>query len=173
MVGKSSIKTFSTCVFECVSLKKVLALRGKSNVGKSQTIRTVVEMLTAKHPNAAIEHNHATKVDIRVVLNINDLKIGIESQGNPNSRLIKESLDLFVRIGCDVIICATRTSGATVDAVDALAGFDVQWLEQRKQSKVTEQILRNIVMARQIVEKVELLSESPEPPVARSLSATA
>jgi len=154
-------------------LKKVFALRGKSNVGKSQTIRTIVEMLTATHPDAAIELNHATKVDIRVVLTINDLKIGIESQGTSKGRLHKESLDSFVRIGCDVIICATRTRGATVDAVEALAGFDVNWVEKREQSQVNEQILRDIITARQIVEKVELLIESAEPTVARTLSATA
>jgi hypothetical protein len=158
---------------EEVNLKKVFALRGKSNVGKSQTIRTVVEMLNAKHPSATIEHEKATKIDIRVVLTINNLKIGIESKGNPNSRLIKESLDLFVKIGCDLIICATRTSGATVGAVDELAGFDVEWLDQREQSRVTEQVLGNIAMARQIVEKVEVLSESAKAPVARSLAATA
>ena len=154
-------------------MKKVFALRGKSNVGKSQTIRTIVEMLTAKHPDAAIELNHATKADIRVVLTINDLKIGIESQGNSKGRLHKESLDFFVRIGCEVIICATRTRGATVDAVEALAEFDVKWVEQREQSQVNEQILRDIITARQIVEKVELLIESAEPTVARTLSATA
>ena len=154
-------------------MKKVFALRGKSNVGKSQTIRTVVEMITAKNPNAAIELNHATKTDIRAVLTLKDLKIGIESQGNSKGRLHKESLDFFVRIGCDVIICATRTRGATVDAVKALAGFDVQWLEQHEQSQVNEQILRDIITARQIVEKVELLIESAAPTVARTVSATA
>ena len=156
-------------------MKNVFALRGPANRGKSQTIRTVVEMFTAKHPDVTIEHNYTTKADVRVVLTINGLKIGIESQGNPNSRLIKESLDLFVRTGCDVIICATRTSGATKDAVDALQsqGFDVHWLEQPSRSEPYEQVLRSLAMARTIVEKVEVLIGSTEPQPARSLSATA
>lgn len=156
-------------------MKNVFALWGPSNTGKSQTIRTVIEMIAAKHPSVKIEQNYTTKVDARVVLTINDLKIGIESQGNPNSRLIKESLDLFVRIGCDVIICSTRTSGATKDAVDALQsqGFDVHWLEQPRRSQPYEQVLRSLAMAREIVEKVEALIQSAKPAPARSMSATA
>jgi hypothetical protein len=141
-------------------------------MGKSQTVRTVVEMLTTKHPQAKIEHRHTTKVDVRVVLTINGLKIGIESQGDPSGRLVKPSLDLFVRLGCDVIICTTRTRGATVDAVSALPGFDVEWLEQREKSQPYEQVLRSLAMARNIVEKVEALIGSTEP-AARSMSATA
>jgi hypothetical protein len=142
-------------------------------MGKSQTIRTVVEMLHEKHPNATIEYNHTTKVDVRVVFIINGLKIGVESQGDPNSRLIK-SLDLFVRVGCDVVICTTRTRGATVDAINALPGFDLHWLEQREKSQPYEQVLRSLAMARNIVEKVEALIRSTEPaPARKSLAAKA
>ena len=154
-------------------LKRIFALRGKSNLGKSQSIRTVVELLTGKHPNLKMEHDHVTRVDVRVVLTINGWKIGIESQGAPNSRLIKESLDLFVRVGCDVIVCATRTSGGTVDAVNSLEGYEVHWLEQREHSKPIEQILRNLAVARKIVEQIETLIGSPKPAPARSLAATA
>ena len=155
-------------------MKNVIALMGTSRRGKSQTIRTVVEMLTAKYPDAKIEHNHTSKVDARFVLTINGLKIGIESKGDPSSRLIKESLDLFVKTGCDLIICATRTSGATKNGVEALQsqGFDVHWLEQPQRSEPYEQILRSLAMAREIVEKVEVLIRSTERPM-RSLSATA
>ena len=124
-------------------------------------------MLSDKYPNGSSEHNHTTKADMRVVLTINDVKIGVESQEDP-----KESLDLFVRIGCDVIICATRTRGAAVDAVNALQGFDVQRLEQPQQSQPHEQVLRSLVMAREMAEKVEvLIAAQPQP--ARSLAASA
>jgi len=156
-----------------VSLKNVFALRGTSKMGKSQTIRTVVEMLTANHPDATIEHNYTTKVDTRVVLTINGWKIGIESQGDPHrGRLINGSLDLFVNLGCDVIVCATRTYGATVNAVNALQGFDIHWFEQQERSQPYEQILRSLTMARQIVENVEAI-RSAKPALARAMSATA
>jgi len=133
-------------------------------MGKSQTIRTVVELLTANHPDAKIEHNHTTKVDTRVVLTINGRKIGIES------RLINDGLDLFLNVGCDVIVCATRTSGKAVNAVNALRGFDIHWFEQPKKSQPYEQILRSLTMARQIVEEVEALIQ---PALVRAMAATA
>ena len=146
-------------------MKTLFALKGKSNRGKSQTIRTVVEMLTDKHPNALIEYKHTTKADVRVVLTIKGVKIGVESQGDP-----KPSLDLFLRSGCDVIICATRRRGAAIDAVNALQGFDLQWLEQEERSQPHEQILRSLATARQIFEKVEMLISAAERVPARSLA---
>ena len=146
-------------------MKYLFALSGKKNSGKSQTIRTAIEMLTDNYPDATIEHNHTTKKDIQTVLTINGWKIGIDSQGG--------SLDSFVNAGCDVIVCATRTSGPTVNAVKALRGFDVQWIEQPEQSQAHEQILRSIAMARQIVERVEALIGSVKAAPARTMSATA
>jgi|SRR5689334_23654156 len=133
-------------------------------MGKSQTIRTVAELLTTNHPDATIEHNHTTKADTRVVLTINGWKIGIES------RLVNDSLDLFVNAGCDVIVCATRTYGATVDAVTALRGFDIHWFEQPKRSQPYEQILRSLTMARQIVAEVEAVIQ---PALVRTMAARA
>ena len=146
-------------------MKNVFALRGKKNSGKSQTIRTAIELLTANYPDAAIEHNHTTKKDIQTVLTINGSKIGIDSQGG--------SLDRFVNAGCDVIVCATRTSGPTVNAVKALQGFDIQWIEQPEQSQPHEQILRSIAMAREVVERVEAVIRSAKQAPARTMYATA
>lgn len=152
------------------TLKNAISLRGTSKTGKSQTIRTFVELLTAKYPDSTSQHEHRTKTDIRVVLSVNRLKIGVESRGD---RLI-ESLDLFVKSGCDVIVCATRTKGRTNDAVSALQSqeYDVHPLEQPTRTQPHEQVLRSLVMAREIVEQVTALISAAETPV-RSLSATA
>jgi hypothetical protein len=131
-------------------LKKVLALKGRRNVGKSQTIRTVDELLRAKYPGASVEHEHRTRVELRVVLSINGVRIGVESGARTQS-----SFDLFVSLGCDVIVCPTRTTGQTVNAVNALTGYEVVWLEQRPQCVPFEQVLSNLVMARHIVEETE------------------
>ena len=125
-------------------MKKVFALKGRRNVGKSQTIRTVDELLRAKYPDARVEHERRTGV----VLSINGMKIGVESGAG-----ITSSFDLFVSLGCDVIICPSRTKGQTVNAVNALPGYEVVWLEQRSQSVPFEQVLSNLAMARRIVEE--------------------
>ena len=127
-------------------MKKVFALKGRRNIGKSQTIRTVDELLCAKYPGATIEHER--------LLSINGVKVGVESNDD-NSRKLQRSFDRFVSLGCDVIICATRTTGKTVNAVNALPGYEVVWLEQQAQSVPFEQVLNNLAMARHIVEETE------------------
>ena len=141
-------------------MKKVFALKGRRNVGKSQTIRTVDELLRAKYPGARVEHEHRTRAELRVVLSINDVKIGVESGGRTQS-----SFDLFVNLGCDVIICAAKTTGQTVNAVNALPDYEVVWLAQRTQSAPFEQVLSNLAMARHIVEKTEDSIASAKPAV--------
>ena len=145
-------------------MTKVFALKGRRNVGKSQTIRTVDELLRAKYPNARVEHELRTRVELRVVLSINGVKIGIESTGE-NIKRIQASFDLFVSLGCEIIICATRTTGKTVNAVNALPRYEVVWLEQQAQSAPFEQVLSNLAMARHIVEETEKSIASAKPAV--------
>ena len=145
-------------------MKKVFALRGRRNVGKSQTIRTVDELLRAKLPAIKVQHEHRTRVELSVVLEINGVKIGVETTGE-NIGKIQSSFDLFVSLGCEVIICATRTTGKTVNAVNTLQGYEVVWLEQRAQSAPFEQVLSNLAMARHIVEETEKSIASVKPAV--------
>ena len=135
-------------------MKTAIALKGTRDIGKSQTIRTVDELLRGKYSNATVEHEHRTRAELKVVLSINGVRIGIESTGDNISR-IKESFDLFVNLGCEVIICATRTTGKSISAVNELPDYEVMWLEQRAQSDPIERIFSNLEMARRIVEETE------------------
>ena len=145
-------------------MKRAIALKGVRNTGKSQTIRTVDELLRAKYPSARVEQEHRTKVELRVVLSVNGVKIGVESTGENIGRM-KESFDLFVSLGCEIIVCATRTKGKTVTAINALPGYEVAWLEQQPQSDPVERIFSNLAMARHIVEETEKSIASAKPAV--------
>ncbi len=87
---------------------------------------------------------------------INGARIGFESQGDPNSRL-KESLDLFTAKNCKVIVCATRTDGETVDAVDALKkkNYEVKWIKQVREKQASKRDKSNSNMARHISREVK------------------
>ena len=76
--------------------------------------------------------------------------------GDPNGNLIKGSLARFVKEGCRVIICATRTSGETVDAVIALQqqGYELLELLQVK-AKQKQRAESNIAMAIRIIKEAE------------------
>lgn len=104
--------------------KYVLANQGRANQGKSKSIINITEALVKMYPNYSRKDGQLDySQDIYIILEINNHLIGIESQGDPNSRL-KSSLIKFVNEKCDIIICATRTCGETVNAVNKLKNDD-------------------------------------------------
>lgn len=136
-------------------MKKLIALRGIAKVGKSQTIRKAYDLLCAEYPSANRDYLIDGSTDVRVILAVDGVKVGIESQGDPGGRL-EASLDLFVREGCQVIACATRTSGATVEAVRRLeTSYTVVWFDQVKEPQPSVQASKNYQMASRIVEEVK------------------
>ncbi len=132
--------------------KAIIALRGKTNVGKTETIKMVHDLILSKYPNA-LKKVKWLRTDITVFITINGVKIGIESQGDPGSRLFK-SIDLFVKEQCDVIICATRTRGATVIAIESRSQtYNVVWYEKTGiDGTKGQQTSANLEMAESIFE---------------------
>lgn len=142
--------------------KIAIANYGPANQGKSETIREVVNVLFKLYP--ALE-----RVDINIGADITviitgtikgvEVKIGIESQGDPGSRLF-ESLPYFVEQKCNIIICATRSYGRTTEAVSELHlnhSYDVIWCTNLRapQKDKAETSILNKFSAKQIVETLE------------------
>lgn len=110
--------------------KTIIAIYGRANEGKSETIKKVCELIMQNFPNAVSTPGTINYTgDILVTIQLGNVKIGIESQGDPNSRMLSEdtirkladvTIDPILG-GCDIIICATRTEGKTVNKVDAIA----------------------------------------------------
>lgn len=127
--------------------KTAFAVWGHSGQGKSDTVKKITELLIQNYPNAPKEFAILDfKYDIRVVITIGKIKIGIESMGDPNSRLF-ESLETFVKVKCDIIICATRTSGATVDAVNELYNkekYDIVWVTNYRSNEKDTNVLNEM-----------------------------
>lgn len=112
-------------------MPNLFALQGRSNCGKSDTLIRLFNEIKAKYPSATIQAINGSKKEITVILRgVNGLVVGIESQGDPNSRL-QNSLSAFAAASCDVIFCACRTSGMTVDWVRAFsATYSIQFIKQ-------------------------------------------
>lgn len=139
--------------------RTIIAVRGVTNQGKSASIKIAYSLLRELYPAAHIEEFHFG-VDITVVITINGVKVGIESQGDPNSRLF-QSLEHFVKIGCKVIVCATRSRGATVEAVNSLAGkFRVEWYPKQGVSSASTHAAANRFFAQQIVAAVQAAKDA-------------
>ena len=102
-------------------MSDIYALQGRGNSGKSDTINKVFAELVRKYPSALVQQLSSGTRDIKAILtNVKGHKVGIESQGDPGSRL-QQSLQDFANAKCTIIICATRTSGMTVGWVNSLS----------------------------------------------------
>lgn len=128
--------------------KTVFAVWGDPGQGKSETIKKITELFITNYPNAPKDLAILDfSDDIRVVFTIGEIKIGCESQGDPKSRLF-ESLELFVSVefDCDIIICATRASGTTVDAVNELyeKGYDIVWVTNYRSNEKNKDALNDM-----------------------------
>lgn len=112
-------------------MSDIYALRGRGNSGKSDTIIKVFTELIRKYPSASVQQISSDSYDEEVILtNVNGHKVGIESRGDPGSRL-EQSLQRFANEKCTIIICATRTSGMTVDWVNAMSpSYAVHFIQQ-------------------------------------------
>lgn len=89
----------------------VIANRGVEGQGKSETIKHLRNEIKSRFPSHA-EHILMDDGDIKCIIEIDNIKIGIESQGDPKSRQGQSIID-FVSQGSNIIICACRTSGET------------------------------------------------------------
>ncbi|MCC6691329.1 MAG: hypothetical protein IT235_07330 [Bacteroidia bacterium] len=127
--------------------KTVFAIWGHAQQGKSDTVKRIVQEITAAYPTATTTPSTINySADIQVIIATGKITIGIESQGDPNSRLFT-SLTQFSSANCDIIICSTRTSGATVDAVSALHashGYDIVWTTNHRSNEKNQAILNDI-----------------------------
>jgi hypothetical protein len=100
--------------------ENIIAIYGKSNSGKTSTIKEISRLLCQKyHYNP--ETVAAKGDDIYQVLKKDSFIIGIISQGDVGS-WVEEYLAELIKRKCVLIICATRTRGKTCDAVKKYNG---------------------------------------------------
>lgn len=114
--------------------KTIIAVWNKGSQGKTTSIRYAASMLIQR-PNISIAsgdvpHHGEIRATMVMSTSLGDVIISFESQGDPNTSL-ENRLEQLIIDKADIIICATRTSGGTVDAVDNVAGkygYQVLWL---------------------------------------------
>jgi Cdc6-like AAA superfamily ATPase len=137
--------------------KYIIAIWGNANNGKSATVKKIAQLILDKFPNAISEPNSPNyDKDIKVIIQIGKIKIGIESQGDPNSRHFK-SLKEFVEEKCDLILCTTRTYGSTVNAVNDMQktdNYEIIWATNYRSNENLHEIL-NDFSSKQICELIE------------------
>ena len=133
-------------------MNTIIAIKGIGNTGKTETIKNIYHLLKSKYPEAKIE-NEIYGLDIRAIFTVNGVKIGIESRGDPSSRLFK-SIPLFVKSQCNIIICATRSKGKTVRLIKEQDNYEIIWHKKSFVKGEKDQKKSNAEMADIIIKKI-------------------
>jgi len=101
-----------------ITMTQIFTLRGKSNVGKTETLRLLLDALIMGYPNAIPTwiHGPAGRNSCVVLSNVGKFTVGIEGYGDRPER-ISASFRQFRKWRCDLIFCAARTKGDTLNFI--------------------------------------------------------
>jgi hypothetical protein len=154
--------------------RTIITVYGRANEGKTSTIRKIVGLLRAKFPKATLssepnpQEELLLTIDIPYLQGAKNVRIGIESAGDPNGRMVNEdTLGAFARPktednllgGCDIIICTTRTRGETMHLVQRISNehdYHLLWTSSNF-SPTLDQGLLNRKAAESIIGVIEVL----------------
>lgn len=105
-------------------MKKLFIYDSNSGeTGKSRSIKAIFHVLKHRMDTGEFKFKYEVlkgsdefpnKQDLKVLVYYKDTTIGLESQGDPNSRLITSIKEFAGERECDIIICACRTKGKDV-----------------------------------------------------------
>jgi len=138
--------------------KTIIANKGISNQGKSSSIKNVAKEILEQFPTAISSQNPINyEEDINVIITIDNIKIGIESQGDPNSRIFT-SLPGFAKKGCDIILCASRSNGETVNVIERTKStydYNLIWVTNPRSSAVDSHEFLNSLFTNQVIDIIK------------------
>ncbi len=139
--------------------KKIIAIYGRKNEGKTDTIRRIVDNIKTLFPNSTDGLLKTEDGEIFGTIQIENTRIGIESQGDPKGRMMTQDT-LSKLTDCNIIICATRTRGETVHYVENIASKSpIIWISSSYCPELNHDIL-NELAARHILQIItSLLAE--------------
>jgi|SRR5579859_1743343 len=137
--------------------KRLFALWGLASTGKTTTLKLIARELLRQFPTAKtdISLDPIPDGDIdKIIVVVGSVKIGITTKGDPNSNL-DERLKILVDEKCSIIFCATRTSGATVEVVEAFEqrnSFRATWVTNYQSGYEDERDFLNLRSAQDLVQ---------------------
>lgn len=116
-------------------MKKLICVWGSAGYGKTSSIIELDKILNNQCTITNVVVSVGTYSDdicrvYEIQYGNQKYTIGIESQGDPNSRQAA-SLQLFNQNNCNIIVCASRTRGQTVTNVDNFChnhNYDLFWI---------------------------------------------
>lgn len=109
-----------------LEMKKIIVLFGRGEIGKTRTLRMVVDKLEEKPLSYSI-------ADIRTVIQSQEKKVVVTTWGDNEGEILENIAYMRKNEPFDVAITAARTYGKTHAPIEAYAkeiGCDILWFKK-------------------------------------------
>lgn len=134
MAGTVMCPSFFVCFFlllmpQLMTPHKIIVLCGRGNLGKTRTLRMVIDILNG-------EPISYTTSDTQAICHYNDLTIAVATKGD-NAAELRANVSYFKSHPCDIAITAARSRGGTHDVIKSYAqetGAEVVWIYKRAEA---------------------------------------
>jgi hypothetical protein len=114
--------------------RTLIVLRGPHDSGKTKTIGMTWEQLS----NGRKKSTRGKEIRGEV-LEVDSVRVGFVSLG-VNAAHLHTYVSPLVEAGSEVFVCATRSTGGTVDFVADLEGkYELVWIEKSRSNSVVDQ----------------------------------
>lgn len=97
--------------------KTIIGLKGTANVGKSMTLSSLGRQLRNARGITSVD---VTRGDYWAVFDYQGKKVGIQTYGDHVSH-VRSGVTGFLNERCDIIVIASKTTGATLNHVNQVA----------------------------------------------------
>lgn len=104
-------------------MKTIIALRNAAEKGKSSTLLILDTLIISKYSNESIvetSRGNNNSIDFHSIFKINKKIIALVSQGDPGTALEKRLEEIIKKYNPNVIFCACRTKGETLNTINSL-----------------------------------------------------
>ena len=132
-------------------MKKVIALQGKAQCGKTSTLNLLIDLLEVETGECcSIPPTH--QGDRKKIILINGIIVGIATGGDTEN-IVKDNCLFFAENNCDVVFSAIRTRGGTCQALDDFAtqyGLTVNKKRQDIEEDIAKQDESNLAKAKEL-----------------------
>ena len=129
----------------------IFSLQGPRNCGKTSTLIRLSSQIQASYRALAVPLIGFRGNDICVTIDITikgkKIRVGIASQGDARTHIVK-NLNPLINAGCNIIFCACRTGGGTVNQLRSYTpAWRVVMVQKRKEPSKRLHSLGNNRMA--------------------------
>ncbi len=135
----------------------IIQVTGVGNSGKTTSIRKAIEVLRERYAAAIVTIllGRDDGVDIIVEVEIEGRVIVLASGGDTPA-ILQRLFDIIARIEWDVLVCASKSRGQTVDFLNTKgAGHDVVPIGTTWRERADERERANTDMVERIVQEIE------------------